>query len=150
MEYLHIKYRNYCRSFLPNDFRMHWLIIILHLCECHSTCSSFLEQTDLLCRNWTRYPVSEKDFRVAYSSLCTNGVGANTNDARFLPLLFVVLAISVRLAPEHLAGDLRTRRVTSLRYYWSCTFCFCSFFVSVRSDTPRSTTVTSHRGSNSA
>lgn len=72
--------------------------------------------------------MSEKDFRVAYSSLCTNGVGANTNDARFLPLVFVVLAISVRLAPEHLAGDLRTRRVTSLRYYWSCTFCFCSFF----------------------
>jgi hypothetical protein len=69
--------------------------------------------------NWTRYPVCEKDFRAAYSSLCTNGVGANTNDARFLPLLFVVLAISVRLAPEHLAGDLRTKRVTSLRYYWS-------------------------------
>ncbi|KAG9317669.1 hypothetical protein JVU11DRAFT_1880 [Chiua virens] len=69
--------------------------------------------------NWTRYPLSEKDFRTAYSSLCANGVGANTNDARFLPLLFVVLAISVRLAPEHLAGDLRTRRITSLRYYWS-------------------------------
>ncbi|KAF8138714.1 fungal-specific transcription factor domain-containing protein [Boletus edulis] len=69
--------------------------------------------------NWTRYPVCEKDFRAAYSSLCANGIGANTNDARFLPLLFVVLAISVRLAPEQLAGDLRTRRVTSLRYYWS-------------------------------
>ena len=62
----------------------------------------------------------EKDFRTAYTSLCANGVGANASDARFLPLLFVVLAISVRLAPEHLAGDLRTRRVTSLRYYWSC------------------------------
>ncbi|KAG2367328.1 fungal-specific transcription factor domain-containing protein [Suillus spraguei] len=69
--------------------------------------------------NWTRYPVCEADFRTAYASLCANGVGANTNDARFLPLLFVVLAISVRLAPEHLAGDARTRRVTSLRYYWS-------------------------------
>ncbi|KAG2757316.1 hypothetical protein P692DRAFT_20789438 [Suillus brevipes Sb2] len=69
--------------------------------------------------NWTRYPVCEADFRTAYASLCANGVGANTNDARFLPLLFVVLAISVRLAPEHLAGDTRTRRVTSLRYYWS-------------------------------
>lgn len=69
--------------------------------------------------NWTRYPVCEKDFRAAYASLCANGVGANTNDARFLPLLFVVLAISVRLAPEHLAGDIRTRRTTSLRYYWS-------------------------------
>ena len=26
----------------------------------------------------------------------------------------------MRLAPEHIAGDARTRRVTSLRYYWSC------------------------------
>ncbi|KAF9247093.1 fungal-specific transcription factor domain-containing protein [Melanogaster broomeanus] len=69
--------------------------------------------------NWTRYPLCESDFRAAYASVCANGVGANTNDARFLPLLFVVLAISVRLAPEHLAGDTRTRRVTSLRYYWS-------------------------------
>ncbi|EGO27539.1 hypothetical protein SERLADRAFT_435313 [Serpula lacrymans var. lacrymans S7.9] len=69
--------------------------------------------------NWTRYPVSEQDFRAAYSSICINGVGANPNDARFLPLLFVVLAIAVRLAPEHIAGDSRTRRLTSLRYYWS-------------------------------
>jgi hypothetical protein len=36
--------------------------------------------------------------------------------------LFSVLAISVRLAPEHIAGDARTRRVTSLRYYWSCSY----------------------------
>jgi hypothetical protein len=75
-------------------------------------------------RNWTRYPVSEEDFRSAYLSVCSNsrsGIGAtNLNDVRFLPLLFVVLAISVRLAPEHLAGDARTRRITSLRYYWSC------------------------------
>lgn len=75
-------------------------------------------------RNWTRYPVSERDFRSAYASVCAHGrdgIGAtNPNDVRFLPLLFVVLAISVRLAPEHIAGDARSRRVTSLRYYWSC------------------------------
>ncbi|TFK43482.1 nuclear protein [Crucibulum laeve] len=73
--------------------------------------------------NWTRYPVSERDFRAAYASVCAHGrdgIGAtNPNDVRFLPLLFVVLAISVRLAPEHIAGDARNRRVTSLRYYWS-------------------------------
>ncbi|KAJ7904569.1 hypothetical protein B0H14DRAFT_3103353 [Mycena olivaceomarginata] len=71
--------------------------------------------------NWTRYPISERDFRTAYNSICehgTNGVGA-PSDVSFLPLLFAVLAISVRLAPESLAGDIRTRRVTSLRYYWS-------------------------------
>ncbi|THV08496.1 hypothetical protein K435DRAFT_708323 [Dendrothele bispora CBS 962.96] len=73
--------------------------------------------------NWTRYAISEKDFRVAYTSVCdhgAHGIGAtNPNDVRFLPLLFVVLAISVRLAPEEMAGDARHRRVTSLRYYWS-------------------------------
>lgn len=71
--------------------------------------------------NWTRYPISERDFRAAFNSICehgTNGVGA-PSDVSFLPLLFAVLAISVRLAPEHLAGDARNRRVTSLRYYWS-------------------------------
>ncbi|KAF5388032.1 hypothetical protein D9615_000457 [Tricholomella constricta] len=73
--------------------------------------------------NWTRYPVSERDFRTAYASVSAHGrdgIGAtNPNDVRFLPLLFVVLAISVRLAPEHIGGDARSRRLTSLRYYWS-------------------------------
>lgn len=75
-------------------------------------------------RNWTRYPISEKDFRTAYNSVRAHGAdgigAANPNDVRFLPLLFVVLAISVRLAPESIGGDARHRRVTSLRYYWSC------------------------------
>ncbi|KAF5363248.1 hypothetical protein D9756_000428 [Leucocoprinus leucothites] len=73
--------------------------------------------------NWTRYPVSEKDFRSAYASICAHGrdgIGAtNPHDVRFLPLLFVVLAISARLSPEHIGGDARSRRITSLRYYWS-------------------------------
>ncbi|KAH9482704.1 putative transcriptional regulatory protein C1F7.11c [Psilocybe cubensis] len=72
--------------------------------------------------NWTRYPISVEDFRTAYSSIsaCVSGTSlASPHDVRFLPLLFVVLAISVRLAPESIAGDARTRRVTSLRYYWS-------------------------------
>ncbi|KAI9508928.1 hypothetical protein F5148DRAFT_997334 [Russula earlei] len=70
--------------------------------------------------NWTRYPISERDFRRSYASVCVNGVGVHPNDVRFLPLLFVVLAIAVRIAPEHIAGDARNRRLTSLRYYWSC------------------------------
>ncbi|KAJ7754259.1 fungal-specific transcription factor domain-containing protein [Mycena maculata] len=71
--------------------------------------------------NWTRYPISERDFRAAFNSICehgSEGVSA-PSDVSFLPLLFAVLAISVRLAPESIAGDARTRRVTSLRYYWS-------------------------------
>jgi len=69
--------------------------------------------------NWTRYPISERDFRKSYASVCANGVSVHPNDVRFLPLLFVVLAIAVRVAPEHIAGDARSRRLTSLRYYWS-------------------------------
>ncbi|KIK68090.1 hypothetical protein GYMLUDRAFT_36919 [Collybiopsis luxurians FD-317 M1] len=73
--------------------------------------------------NWTRYAISEPEFRSAYTAVCahsTHGLSAtNPNDVRFLPLLFVVLAISARLAPEELGGDARQRRITSLRYYWS-------------------------------
>ncbi|CAE6394799.1 unnamed protein product [Rhizoctonia solani] len=69
--------------------------------------------------NYTRYPLYEPAFRVSYDSIWTNGVRVSPSDARFLPLLFVVMATAARLAPEHIAGDLRTRRITSLRYYWS-------------------------------
>lgn len=69
--------------------------------------------------NWTRYPISERDFRKSYASVCENGVSVHPNDVRFLPLLFVVLAIAVRVAPDRMAGDARSRRLTSLRYYWS-------------------------------
>ena len=44
----------------------------------------------------------------------------NPNNLRFLPLLFVVLSIAIRLAPEHIGGDERSRKLTSSRYYWSC------------------------------
>ncbi|KAJ3534760.1 hypothetical protein NM688_g7083 [Phlebia brevispora] len=68
--------------------------------------------------NWTRYPVSERNFRVGYNSIYAEGASINPNEFRFLPLLFVILAISVRLAPEHIAGDERSRKLTSCRYYW--------------------------------
>ncbi|KAG8902432.1 hypothetical protein FRB99_004495, partial [Tulasnella sp. 403] len=69
--------------------------------------------------NYTRYPLYEPSFRASYESICTNGVRVHPNDIRFLPLLFVVLAVSARLAPEHILGDDRQKRLTSLRYYWS-------------------------------
>ncbi|QRV72662.1 Fungal specific transcription factor domain [Ceratobasidium sp. AG-Ba] len=69
--------------------------------------------------NYTRYPLYEPAFRVSYDSIWANGTRVSASDARFLPLLFVVMATAVRLAPEHIAGDSRTRRITSLRYYWS-------------------------------
>lgn len=39
---------------------------------------------------------------------------------RSLPLVFIVLAMAVRLAPEEWAGDDQTRKLSSLRLYWSC------------------------------
>ncbi|CCM01598.1 uncharacterized protein FIBRA_03658 [Fibroporia radiculosa] len=69
--------------------------------------------------NWTRYPISERDFRTSYAAIYAEGMMLNPNNIRFLPLLFVVLAIAVRLAPEHIGGDEHTRKVTSSRYYWS-------------------------------
>lgn len=42
------------------------------------------------------------------------------NNVRALPLVFIVLAMAVRLAPENWAGDDHTRKISSLRMYWSC------------------------------
>ncbi|KAF7795245.1 hypothetical protein EIP86_006395 [Pleurotus ostreatoroseus] len=44
--------------------------------------------------NWTRYPVSERNFRLGYNSIYSEGTAINPNEFRFLPLLFVILAIS--------------------------------------------------------
>ncbi|KZW04224.1 hypothetical protein EXIGLDRAFT_828140 [Exidia glandulosa HHB12029] len=69
--------------------------------------------------NYTRYPIHEPDFRSAYESIRRQWPRVQASDVRFLPLLFVVLATAVRLAPERIAGDARERKLTSLRYYWS-------------------------------
>ena len=70
--------------------------------------------------NWTCYPLPENDFRTSVAAMCSSSATAAAGDLRFLPLLFVVLAIAARLAPERLCGDVRSRRLTSQRYYWSC------------------------------
>ncbi|KAH7105550.1 hypothetical protein BKA62DRAFT_690074 [Auriculariales sp. MPI-PUGE-AT-0066] len=69
--------------------------------------------------NYTRYPLYEPDFRAAYENIRRQWPRVQASDVRFLPLLFVVLALAVRLAPERIAGDARERKLTSLRYYWS-------------------------------
>ena len=72
--------------------------------------------------NWTRDPLPENDFRSSVAAMCSSSATAAAGDLRFLPLLFVVLAIAARLAPERLCGDVRSRRLTSQRYYWSCEY----------------------------
>ena len=86
--------------------------------------------------NWTRYPVSESDFRTAYASIYAHVENhmnlTKPSDVRFLPLLFVVLAISARLAPERIAGDALDIGISSLKYYWSCQYisiCHVSLFI---------------------
>lgn len=70
--------------------------------------------------NWTRYPLNEADFRKSYQAVwATEGIGINPNHIKFLPLLFIVLAVAVRVAPSSVTGEERQRRLTSLRYYWS-------------------------------
>lgn len=73
--------------------------------------------------NYTRYPIDEAGFRRAFDTITRMGLRIQAEDVRFLPLLFVVLAIAARLAPDQLLGNEHHRRITSLRYYWSCESC---------------------------
>jgi len=57
---------------------------------------------------------------VAYEDLYQSPTIVPEN-VRSLPLVFIVLAMAVRLAPEEWAGDDQTRKLSSLRLYWSCT-----------------------------
>lgn len=76
-----------------------------------------------MARNWTRYPISEHEFRASYAAFVANEHNlANPNNIRFLPLLFVVLAISVRLAPERVGGSEQKKRTAGSRYYWCCKY----------------------------
>lgn len=58
---------------------------------------------------------------IAYEDLYQSPTIVPEN-VRSLPLVFIVLAMAVRLAPEEWAGDDQTRKLSSLRLYWSCEF----------------------------
>lgn len=60
---------------------------------------------------------------IAYEDLYQSPTIVPEN-VRSLPLVFIVLAMAVRLAPEEWAGDDQTRKLSSLRLYWSCTSTF--------------------------
>ncbi len=57
---------------------------------------------------------------IAYEDLYNPNKAVDPSNVRALPLVFIVLALSVRLAPEEWAGDEQTRKLLSLRMYWSC------------------------------
>lgn len=57
---------------------------------------------------------------LAYEDLYDSNKALDPSNVRALPLVFIVLAMGVRLATEEWAGDDQTRKLSSLRMYWSC------------------------------
>lgn len=72
--------------------------------------------------NYVRYPIHEAGFRDAFEDMYRRKGenGPEPHNVRSLPLIFIVLATSVRLAPPEWAGDDQIRKLTSLRMYWCC------------------------------
>jgi len=72
--------------------------------------------------NYVRYPIHEAGFRAAFEDMYRKkgGVGPEPHNVRSLPLIFIVLATSVRLAPSEWAGDDSQRKMISLKMYWGC------------------------------
>ncbi|ODN87089.1 hypothetical protein L198_07091 [Cryptococcus wingfieldii CBS 7118] len=69
--------------------------------------------------NFIRYPIDERLFRASYDDLYNKATALDPSNVRALPLVFIVLALAVRQAPDKWAGDEQTRRLSSLRMYWS-------------------------------
>ncbi|OCF43421.1 hypothetical protein I317_02721 [Kwoniella heveanensis CBS 569] len=69
--------------------------------------------------NFVRYPIDERSFRASYEDLYNKSTSVDPSNVRALPLVFIVLALAVRQAPDEWAGDEETRKLSSLRMYWS-------------------------------
>ncbi|WWC59894.1 uncharacterized protein I303_102456 [Kwoniella dejecticola CBS 10117] len=69
--------------------------------------------------NFVRYPIDERSFRASYEDLYNKSTAVDPSNVRALPLVFIVLALAVRQAPDEWAGDEETRKLSSLRMYWS-------------------------------
>ncbi|WRT64595.1 uncharacterized protein IL334_001528 [Kwoniella shivajii] len=67
--------------------------------------------------NYVRYPIDQHLFRLAYEQVYAQKSTASAVLA--LPLVFIVLALSTRVAPDEIVGNDHEKRLTSLRYYWN-------------------------------
>ncbi|WVQ69466.1 uncharacterized protein L199_007684 [Kwoniella botswanensis] len=67
--------------------------------------------------NYVRYPIDEHLFRLAFEQVYSHKNSAAAVLA--LPLVFIVFALSTRVAPDELVGTEHEKRLTSLRYYWN-------------------------------
>lgn len=72
------------------------------------------------CRSWRMEGATELTLLPAYEDLYNKTTAVDPANVRALPLVFIVLAMAVRLAPDQWAGDDHTRKISSLRMYWSC------------------------------
>lgn len=70
--------------------------------------------------NFVRYPIDEKLFRQSFELVYHHGA-IDSVTVLALPLIFIALALSMRVAPEAWAGSDPIRRTSSLKLYWNCT-----------------------------
>jgi hypothetical protein len=69
--------------------------------------------------NFVRYPIDEKLFRQSFEAVYKHGDIDHTT-VLALPLVFMALAISMRVAPEEWAGPEDKKKTSSLKLYWDC------------------------------
>ncbi|WWC86725.1 uncharacterized protein L201_001603 [Kwoniella dendrophila CBS 6074] len=67
--------------------------------------------------NYVRYPIDRHLFRLAFEQVYAQKSTAAAVLA--LPLVFIVFALSTRVAPDEIVGNEEEKRLTSLRYYWN-------------------------------
>lgn len=79
--------------------------------------------------NFVRYPIDEMLFRQSFETIFTSGGHIDHNTVLSLPLIFIALAISMRIAPAEWAGPGDTQKTKSLKLYWHCEYrplgCHC-------------------------
>ncbi|KIR54550.1 nuclear protein [Cryptococcus gattii Ru294] len=67
--------------------------------------------------NFVRYPIDDHAFKRAFETVYADG--NNSSAVLALPLVFIVLAISARIAPEAVIDTEEKKRALSLHMYWS-------------------------------
>lgn len=74
--------------------------------------------------NFVRYPIDDHAFKRAFETVYADG--NNSSAILALPLVFIVLAISARIAPEAVIDTEEKKRALSLHMYWSCKYLYHS------------------------
>ncbi|KAK4684431.1 hypothetical protein P7C73_g5751, partial [Tremellales sp. Uapishka_1] len=69
--------------------------------------------------NYVRYPIAEALFRDSFEDVYASPTDVSPSCVIALPLVFIVLAIAIRVAPEEWAGGDNAKRTHSLKMYWS-------------------------------